>query len=604
MLTKNDTNKVFVNGTLWNIKSIKDGIIEIITDENIIISISKESWISEIYEFIYDQTLWKIRRRIKWKIIQYPIRLAWAMTIHKSQWLTYDKVSINFWEWCFAEWQTYVALSRCRSFKWIHFQNELTPKSIIINEKVNDFFKNNIDKNNSINFWKLWIKIDDWRIKSMFENKWWIDYFTWAKSIIKKINSEWWKAFIVWWFCRNRILNISIPTDIDISTDFIPENIEKYFTVVNRIWEDFWVLIIKEFWYTYEISTFRKDITKHQVEFIKKFSEDANRRDFTINAIYLDPILDKYQIFNKKIWINRYSIQDWIEDLKNKIIRFIWNPEKRIKEDPLRLIRYIRFKSQFDLSDAYDEQFDIVKNNFKLIKKIPFERIKVEIEKIFSWNGTIKALKMLKELWFFALFIPEIDNLDKCPWWAKYHLEWDVWVHTLMIIENLKSRWIIDPDIYWASLFHDTWKLDTYKQKDDWTISYIWHEDLSEKIFMSYRKDLKFTKNQIDKIGFIIKNHLLFGRILDMKQLKARKLFLHEYWNDFFVFCSADNLWRIPAQQDITEKIIVLYDDFMGKYDESKLFTWEDIMEKYPELNWREIWDRLKELNDNIIANM
>lgn len=604
MFLKNAPDKTYVNGTLWTIKNIDWWTIEIITDNWIDIIITKKDWEEVLFEYVYDNILWKIKKRIRWYFLQYPIVLAWAMTIHKSQWMTYDNISVLFWRWCFADWQAYVALSRATSFNWLHFKDSLNPWSIKVNKKINDFFDNRINNQNMLDFSNIWIKNDDWRMNTIFKNKWWLSYFEVAKSIIEKINLEGWKAFIVGWFCRNRILGMIDQTDIDISTDFIPENIEKYFNVVNKIWEKFWVLVIKEFWYIYEISTFRKDIDKNNVMFIKKFSEDANRRDFTINAIYLDPITDKYKVFNSKWWDNKDILQDWRIDLQKKIIRFIWNPESRIKEDPLRLLRYVRFKTLLNLNDVDDKQYNIVKQNFYLLKEVPFERIKAELEKIFSSNWTIKALEMLKELWFFKIFIPEIDNLEKCPWWPKYHLEWNVWIHTLKIIEVLKKQMVVNPNMYWTALFHDTWKLETYKKRDDNTVTYILHENLSTQIFEKYTKKLKFTKEQIKIISWIIKNHLLFWRILEMKPLKARKLFINDYWNYFFIFCNADNLWREPIQDKIWEKIQKMYEEFMSKYDENLLYKWKDILEKYPNLKWRDITLKLEELNNEIIAKI
>jgi len=173
-------------------------------------------------------------------------------------------------------------------------------------------------------------------------------------------------------------------------------------------------------------------------------------------------------------FVKKYR-QNWISDLENKIIRFIWNPEDRIKEDPIRLLRYVRFKYDLNLEDPknYSQKY-LVEKNFDLIKNVAFERIKVELEKIFVWNNVAKAIDELKKLWFFKIFIPEIDILNTIPWGPKYHLEWNVWIHILMIIEYLEKSWIKDTSLYWTALFHDTWKATTYKFRDDHSISYIW----------------------------------------------------------------------------------------------------------------------------------
>ena len=214
------------------------------------------------------------------------------------------------------------------------------------------------------------------------------------------------------------------------------------------------------------------------------------------------------------------------------------------------------------------------------------------------------AISCLKDLWFFKLFIPEIDNLDKCSWWPKYHLEWNVWTHVLLIIKELNKKWIIDPDMYWLALFHDIWKPKTFTKKEDWNISYIWHEELSYEIFNNYVKKLKFSNKQVDKIWWIIKNHLLFWRIIEMKKLKSRKLFLNKHWNSFYTFCSADCLGRLPIQTKMVENINKMYNDFIEKYEQSKLLTGEDIKQKYPKLTWIDIWNKLEEINNKIIIDI
>ncbi len=618
MFIQNADDKTYVNWTLWTIIDLNNNQVTIKIDSWNKITINKETWKEFVYEYIYDFQEKIIRKRIRGKVLQLPIKLAWAITIHKSQWITYDYVSIDFWyNWCFADWQAYVALSRCKTFKWLHLERAMDISDIKTNNNINKFLNNNIDSNNQLDYKSLWLELADYEKEIYFKEKWGIDYFNVAKSIIKKINLEWWKAYIVWWFCRNRIMWLTTKTDIDISTDFTPQNIRKHFNVVNDIWKDYGVLVIKEHDFIYEITTFREDINRKAVLFNNKFKDDANRRDFTINAVYLDPLRDnQYKIFNNYIWKSQYisweniynfiskNKQNGISDLKNKIIRFIWDPIERIKEDPIRLLRYIRFKYSLNLKDNNLKQYNIVKQNFYLLKLVPFERIKIELEKIFISDWVVDAVVCLKDFWFFEYFIPEINNLENCPGWPKYHLEWNVWKHILLIIEELNKNLIKDPDMYWLALFHDVWKLSTFSQKNNWDINYIWHEKLSEEIFLSYIKKLRFTTKQKEKISWIINKHLLFWRVLEMKKIKLRKLFLHKYWNFFFTFCSADHMGRLPRDFDLIKNIKNQYNDFINIYNNTNLLTWSDIIKKYPKLKWAEIWKRLEELNNEIISNI
>ena len=89
-----------------------------------------------------------------------------------------------------------------------------------------------------------------------------------------------------------------------------------------------------------------------------------------------------------------------------------------------------------------------------------------------------------------------------------------------------------------------------------------------------------------------------------MKKLKQRKLFLNKYWNDFYIFCNADNLGRVPVNIDTWVDIKKIYDDFISKYNKNLLYTWDYIMKKYPKLSWRDIWKKLEMLNNEVILGI
>ena len=414
MFLQNSANWDYVNWTLWIITEINNSWITIKKDDGEKITLTKNSWKQDFIEHIYNHKTKKIEQKIRWTIIQYPLKLAWAVTVHKSQWMTYEEASLDL-SYVFADWQTYVALSRVKSFEWLHLNQKIEKDKILTDQKIKKFLKTKFKNNNLIDLTKEWLDVPDYQKEIFFWDKWWINYFNVAKSIIKKINLQWAKAYIVWGFCRNRYLWLESETDIDISTDILPENLKKIFNIVDVKGERFWVLTIKEQGFVYEITTFRDDENYRNIKFSKKFSDDANRRDFTINSIYLDPIKNEYKTFHHKYWEMTYFdlnkkwfFQDAFSDLDNKIIRFINNPKDRIEEDPLRVLRYIRFKYSLWLKDCCDEQYLIVKQNFHLLKKVPFERIKVELEKIFISKNSYKAIDELKKLWFFKLFIKEV----------------------------------------------------------------------------------------------------------------------------------------------------------------------------------------------------
>jgi len=432
------------------------------------------------------------------------------------------------------------------------------------------------------------------------------------KKILNKLSKINKNLYIVWWHTREKILWWDYSWDIDLATDANPTELREILNSVTEVWKKYWTIIVNEDNESYELTSFRKDIwildnrRPVEVEFTDSIEEDSCRRDFTFNAIYLDVKNQQY-----------IDPQNWIIDLKNKTIRFIWNPIDRIKEDALRILRFVRFKNKYDFKLWNDNYLKILKSNIELLKNLSIERIKSELDKIILLDNNIQALKELKQIGFFKIFIPEIDNLVKTPWWAKHHLEWNVWVHTLMTIGELNKyfkdtkrfniKLNIDNnlklDLYWTMLLHDIWKNDTYSIDWNKNIHYYWHEKYSYHKSKEILKNFKFSNKSKKTILWLIENHLRVFKVFDMKTLKARKFMMHDSFILLIIVWLADHKWRLPTDDIIIEKLIKFYNKFIKTLSSKKFLNWNDILVKYPDLKWREIKNKLNALNDKILIS-
>ena len=134
---KNDPAGRWVNGTIAKIDFISDNFIEVRLQDGKVYKLEKATWENRIFQ--YDKGKRQIVSELKGRFTQYPIKLAWAVTIHKSQGLTFDKVIIDVGNGAFVNGQMYVALSRCRTLEGITLKRMIRPDDVISDQRIIDF---------------------------------------------------------------------------------------------------------------------------------------------------------------------------------------------------------------------------------------------------------------------------------------------------------------------------------------------------------------------------------------------------------------------------------------------------------------------------------
>jgi poly(A) polymerase len=228
-------------------------------------------------------------------------------------------------------------------------------------------------------------------------------------EVIRKLQQYDFQAYMVGGCIRDLLLNIQ-PKDFDIATNAHPDQVTAIFKNSRIIGRRFKIVHVRIDRQIIEVSTFRKkpsEVNKLRNGVVQDnafgtIEEDAQRRDFTMNAIFYDPINNHlFDPFNGK------------KDIENRNINFIGNPEQRINEDPVRLLRAIRFhaKLEFDLGITLGK----IKKFIPLLDNIPYSRIFDEMMKFFLTGHAKKSIFVLKEYQLLDLFFPFLSNhsLDK-----------------------------------------------------------------------------------------------------------------------------------------------------------------------------------------------
>ena len=213
--------------------------------------------------------------------------------------------------------------------------------------------------------------------------------------------------------------------------------------------------------------------------------DDQERRDFTINALAIS--------LNKETYGDFLDPFGGMDDLKNKIIRTPLDPDKTFSDDPLRMMRAIRFANQLNFT-IEERTFNSIINNAERIKIVSAERITTELNKIIMCNQPSRGFLLLEKADLLKYVSPELDNLkgvDKKE--GKAHK--DNFQHSVKVLDNI-SRHTDNIWLRWAALLHDIAKPLTKKYTSETGWSFHGHEYLGSKMIPDIFRKLKLPLNE------------------------------------------------------------------------------------------------------------
>jgi poly(A) polymerase len=311
------------------------------------------------------------------------------------------------------------------------------------------------------------------------------------------------QLYIVGGTVRDTLLHREKSNDADMATDALPDEIKRLVmpthpTAVVLVGERFGTVRLHYQEGIVEITTFRSerynpDSRKPEVCFGDSLREDLARRDFTINALARDPLSE--------------TIIDLFEgrrDLEEHIIRAVGEePDKRFDEDPLRLLRAVRFAAQLDFTIEPVTRQAIVRQASTL-QKISRERIRDEMNKLLLSPYPAKGLDLLVELGLMEWIIPEVLELRGVSQRSKAVIATkDVYSHVLRVVEQSSPRLIAR----WGALLHDIAKPRTQSVEDN-KVHFFGHEDLGSYMARDILKRLHFDRDFIQAVAQIVKLHM------------------------------------------------------------------------------------------------
>ncbi len=309
------------------------------------------------------------------------------------------------------------------------------------------------------------------------------------RAIIESLMREGYQAFLVGGAVRDLVLGLS-PKDYDIATDALPDAVEKMFEKTLATGKAFGTIQVMEKGVTYEVTTFRKDgdyngRKPEWVYFSNNLLEDLSRRDFTMNAMAMSitgEVIDPF---------------DGCGDLSRGEVNFVGDPNARIEEDRLRVLRWIRFMCRFDFETAHQLKGPVA------IGGLSQERIQHELSEILVSHVPEKGIKWLLNQGILDQIIPELMPMvgfeQKNP-----HHALDVFEHTLKTLKTVPP--ILS--LRWAALLHDIGKPETFEQDANGIGHFYGHAKIGAALAESVLKRLKYSKSMVRQVVQLVANHM------------------------------------------------------------------------------------------------
>lgn len=377
------------------------------------------------------------------------------------------------------------------------------------------------------------------------------------KDILNILNAHG-KGYIVGGYVRDYLLGL-IPKDCDFCTDidysklkdifkdYSPKEIGKAFGIIQIVYKG----------KSYEIAKLRRDVTftsfrnVAEVEFINDIYEDLKRRDFTVNAI----------AYNGSNLI--YLSQVEIDDIKNRVLRFVGNGKKRIEEDPLRILRGIRIAGEKKLLILQETKQEIEECKSE-IKRVSIERIQDEFFKMLKGENSSNSFKLLYDLGVFEELFPKIYKNIKLN-------------EVLEDLDKIDSLFLLEESL--------VLKLVVIFNKSKDELNYLKLDNKSKKSILNIIENLKKIKNINSK--YEIKKMIMtigvedFKNILKIENLRDDISLIKEKFNEIIINSEPIFLKELA----ISGKDILNLEIKDGKKIKELLEKSLDIVLKNPELN-------------------
>ncbi|GGH07172.1 CCA tRNA nucleotidyltransferase [Silvibacterium dinghuense] len=356
-----------------------------------------------------------------------------------------------------------------------------------------------------------------------------------AARVVERLRAEGFEAFFVGGCVRDLLLGRP-PSDFDVATNARPDAVMALFPRTFAVGAHFGVVLVAEevsgeadgVQRVTEVATYRSDGAysdgrrPDSVRFSDSVEEDVVRRDFTLNGMLLDPqaLAETGDV--------AASVTDFVggrADLEAGLVRAIGDPFVRFEEDKLRMLRAVRFAARFGFA-IEEKTAAAIRALAAKIVQVSCERVRDELTRMLTEGHARRAFELLDETGLLHEVLPEIDRLHGVAQPPEYHPEGDVWVHTMMLLEQLPEG--ASATLAWGALLHDVGKPATFTPAPaDGTgrIRFNGHVEVGVKIAEDICRRLRFSNDDAAQVSLLVENHMRFGDVMRMKESTLKRFF-------------------------------------------------------------------------------
>jgi poly(A) polymerase len=334
-----------------------------------------------------------------------------------------------------------------------------------------------------------------------------------ATDVVRRLRAAGHEAYLAGGCVRDRLLGRE-PQDYDVATSAPPEAVQGLFPRTIPVGAQFGVILVVERGARFEVATFRSDDAyvdgrRPSAVHFGSAQDDACRRDFTINALFEDPLTG--------------DIHDFVEgvaDLRAGVIRAIGDATARIAEDRLRMLRAVRFAARLGFRIDPATRAAVVAAA-PTLPDMAAERIGDEVVKILTEGSARRGFELLDATGLLPVVLPEVARMHGVAQSPDHHPEGDVWEHTLLLLDQLAPG--VPETLALGALLHDVAKPLCAGRKGD-RITFYGHPTTGANLAVEICQRLRRSRATWERVDYLVRHHLRLVQAPEMRLATLKKM--------------------------------------------------------------------------------